>query len=678
MKKITKNRGFSLIEVLIALLVLALGILGISKLQGTLIRNSSDANQRSVASSLAQMKIDDLRSYVLMSEVDYTGDGVDDAWQAGLTTAQQSFAYIATNQGGAADSTPDNVGDFNRSQLINGDITFQNYVFNLSWEVDDYYYDDHDADPSTPEVASTTPSGDIDFKTATVTVTWDNETIALSTAIDAYAPAMTSLADNSSTGGTSPLANYTPEAAPDVIDIGVGVDVDSGTGKLRQTTKPLPDAVKTGADSNTLVTFEVVTYHQNPDDAAEFFSDRNEEFQTVDCSCLLSGTSATSYPPGYIVWDQADKDRYDTVGAPISKATATQTGNANAVDSACTVCCRDHHDATDALSPIKYVDGTPSGDHRHFMADGSTAGAGDVYIESCRFKRIDGVMRVFQDWNFLDLTVMNRNNLVTGDPLQEQYTDYVTQLVKDEIEGTGIAAKPPLRKPINTAVGTIQQLESRVVYIDNVYDEAGSLSSEYASYVADGNNVDRLERVPFADINMTLLSVWSDDPTAATVSVRKDAVATVSDPDNDYYGTYSRGLITAHAAAVAPGVDITASMNKSNDGITQISVNPTPLASVTDTVQVIVAATATNITVTGDMTLTAPGGAKVTMNTSECAFDSGSSGPFTCSYPSGSNVDISISVLKKNDCSGSGTFSQNNVTTTISAGVIAVACDIPA
>ena len=667
MKKITKNRGFSLIEVLIALLVLALGILGISKLQGTLIRNSSDANQRSVAASLAQMKIDDLRSYVLMSEVDYTGDGVDDAWQAGLTTAQQSFAYIATNQGGAANSTPDNVGDFNRSQLINGDITFQNYVFNLSWEVDDYYYDDDDADPATPQVASMTPSGDIDFKTATVTVTWDNETVVLSTAIDAYAPAMTSLADNSGTGGTPPQANYTPEAAPDVIDI----SVDTGNGKLRQTTKPLPDAVKTGADSNTLVTFEVVTYHQNPDDAAEFFADRNEEFQTVDCTCSLSGSSATNYPPGYIVWDQADNDRYDTVGIPISKATATQTGNANAVDSACTVCCRDHHDAD--ASPIKYVAGTASGDHAHYMADGSTAGAGDEYIESCRFKRIDGVMRVFQDWNFMDLTVMNRNNLVTGDPLQDEYTAYVAQLVKDEIEGTGSATKPPLRTPINTAVGTIQQLESRLVYIDNVYNESGSLSTAYSTYVTDSGNVERLERVPFADINMTLLSAWSA-PSSATVSVRNDAVATVSDPDNDYYGTYSRGLITAHAAAVAPGVDITASMNKSNDGITQISVNPTPLASVTDTVQVIVAATATNITVTGDMTLTAPGGAKVTMNTSECAFDSGSSGPFTCSYPSGSNVDISISVLKKNNCSGTGTFSQNNVTSDISAGVIAVVC----
>ena len=60
MKRITKSHGFSLIEVMIALLVLAVGILGISKLQGTLIRNTSDANQRTVAVSVAQQKIDDL------------------------------------------------------------------------------------------------------------------------------------------------------------------------------------------------------------------------------------------------------------------------------------------------------------------------------------------------------------------------------------------------------------------------------------------------------------------------------------------------------------------------------------------------------------------------------------------------------------------------------------------
>jgi len=674
MKKITKDRGFSLIEVMVALLVLALGILGISKLQGTLIRNSSDANQRSVATSLAQMKIDDLRSFILMSEVDYTGDSVDDAWQAGLTPEQQSFAYIATNQGGAADSSPDSVDDFNRNELINGDITFQNYEFNLSWIVEDYYYTDDDADPATPQVASTTPSGDIDFKTVAVTVTWDDVTdtqqqIVLSTTIDAYSPALTALADNSSVGGTSLQASYTPEAAPDVIDISVG------NSKLRQTTKPLPDAVKTGADANTLVTFEVVTYYPNPLDSTEFFADRREEFQTVDCRCELSATAGSSYPPGHIVWDQDDLDRYDTVGDPITKVTATQTGNANAVDSTCNVCCRDHHDAD--ASPIKYVTGTVSGDHNHYMSNGSVAGVGDEYIESCRYKRIDGVMRVFQDWNFLDLTVMNRNNLVTGDPLQNEYTAYVTQLIKDKIEVTSAAAKPPLRTPINTSVGTIQQLESRLVYIDNVYNESGSLSTAYSTYVTDSGNVERLERVPFADINMTLLSAWSA-PSSATVSVRNDAVATVSDPDNNYYGTYSRGLITAHAAAASPGVDITASMNKSNDGITQISVNPSPLGNVVDTVQIIVAATATNITVKGDMTLTAPGGAKVTMNTSECSFDSGSSGPFTCSYPYGSNVDISISVLKVNNCSGSSTFSQNNVTTDISTGVIAVACDIPA
>jgi len=652
----TNKKGFSLIEVMIALVVLAVGILGISKLQGTLIRNSSDANQRTVAVSVAQQKIDDLRSFVNLN-VGTNSDAIPDTWVPGIADSLLAFDHIADDAGGTIEATAMSVG---------------NYAYTLDWDVVDYYY------TGSPSVATTPVPGGTrtDFKRITINVAWtdeqgDDQSISLNTVVDSYAPALTALSDNSSTGGTPPQAFYTPEEAPDVIDVGVGNGVN------RQTSKPLPDALTTGSNNNVLVTFEVISYHQ---DGSDFIQDRQEDFLTLDCTCDLSVSNGVAYPPGHVRWNETDNDRSDFVDSPISKATATETDNANEADEFCTICCRDHHD--DDASAIKYVAGTTSGDHAHYKANSTVAGAGDEYQESCRFKRIDGIMRVFQDWQLVDMTVMNRNNLVDGDALQTQYVAYVDQLIKDKIASpnTNLAVKPSLRTPINSAVGTSQQLESRGLYLDDVYDNTGSLSSAYTSYVNDTGNVDRLERVAFTEVNLTLLSQWTAED-AAVVSVRNDVIAGTADPVNDYYGTYVRGVITAHAAATPTGSDITSSMEPSNDGLTQLAINPSPTTSATDTVEIVVAATPTNITVTGDISLTSSDGSNINgvkpdMNTAECTFDDNSNGPFTCSFVSGSNVIISVTASKNNGCSGSASFSQNNVTSDISAGVLAIDCTI--
>jgi len=560
-------KGFGLIEVMVALVILAVGILGISKLQGTLIRNSSDANQRAVALSIAQQKIDDLKSFAKLT-VGTATDTVPDTWVPGISPNLLAFAHISNNKGGTigqADATTP-------FPLTVGGISYL-----LSWNVANYYYTGAPLLPTTPVPAGT----DIDFKQVAINVTWTAENgtsqnIVLNTVIDSYAPSLTALANNSSTGGIPPRAGYTPELAPDVIDI----SVDTGNGTKRQTSKPLPDAVKTGADSNTLVTFDVISYFQ---DGADFFEKRQEEFQTVDCTCKLSASAGLGYPPGHVVWDESVNDRYDTVGNLISKATATQTGNANAVDDTCTVCCRDHHDNT--ASAVKYVAGTTSGDHVHYKATGAVATANTDYVESCRFKRIDGVMRVFQDWNLLAMTVVNRNDIADGQPLQTQYTAYVEQLVKDKVEGTTAAVKPPLRTPITTTMGTKQQLESRGVYIDQVYDTVGSPSNAYATYVTNSGNLNRLERIPFTEVNLTLLSVWSSS-IPANASITNEPVATVADPVTNYYGTYSRGWMDAKAVAT-PATNITATIRNNNDGITQITSRPTATyTNVSDVVEI--------------------------------------------------------------------------------------------
>lgn len=54
------NKGFTLVEVLIAMFILAVGLLGIASMQVTAIRANSEANTLSVASSLAQGVMEEL------------------------------------------------------------------------------------------------------------------------------------------------------------------------------------------------------------------------------------------------------------------------------------------------------------------------------------------------------------------------------------------------------------------------------------------------------------------------------------------------------------------------------------------------------------------------------------------------------------------------------------------
>ena len=82
------QRGLSLIEVLIAVLVLGLGLLGLAMLQTTNLRLSQSANQRTIATNLSSDLLDDIRSNRLLA-AKYTG-----TYLASSATANASCARI--------------------------------------------------------------------------------------------------------------------------------------------------------------------------------------------------------------------------------------------------------------------------------------------------------------------------------------------------------------------------------------------------------------------------------------------------------------------------------------------------------------------------------------------------------------------------------------------------------
>lgn len=134
-----RTRGFTLIEVLISLAILAIGVVIIVKFQGDLLRNMGSTQQQSEAVSLAENKLNELRNYVA------------------LTTAEGTPSY---------------------EQIVDGSqITINNNTtYTISWDV-------------TPV---TTPP----YKTVVITVSWTNsanstESVSLESIIGAVDPTKT-------------------------------------------------------------------------------------------------------------------------------------------------------------------------------------------------------------------------------------------------------------------------------------------------------------------------------------------------------------------------------------------------------------------------------------------------------------------------------------------------------
>jgi prepilin-type N-terminal cleavage/methylation domain-containing protein len=134
--------GFTLVEVIVALLILSTGILGLVRFQGTILANSSFSREHSEAVLIAQRKVEELRSY------------------AALAPSAGSLAYADVIDG--ADTLPGKTGDYQR-------------------------------------VWSVTDSAGPDYKQLNTDVTWtdvqgNDQTVSVTTEIGRIHPALTAVA----------------------------------------------------------------------------------------------------------------------------------------------------------------------------------------------------------------------------------------------------------------------------------------------------------------------------------------------------------------------------------------------------------------------------------------------------------------------------------------------------
>ena len=91
-----KQFGFSLLEALIALLVMSFGMLALASMQLSLSRSADVAKQRTEAMRLAQERIETLRSFVSSAAWDALANGSDTATANTNTTYTRTWTFGGT------------------------------------------------------------------------------------------------------------------------------------------------------------------------------------------------------------------------------------------------------------------------------------------------------------------------------------------------------------------------------------------------------------------------------------------------------------------------------------------------------------------------------------------------------------------------------------------------------
>lgn len=477
--KSNRNRsgGFSLIEVMIAVVVLAVGLISLAALQARLFQSGAESKARAAATSIAQQELEEARSFAFVTPP-VNSDGT-------ITYTGNTYSTLVST----AASAPETVSSGGVTYTVSRTVT--RYVL-----CGGSIQKAESCGGGAPPISLKVP----EFKHVKVSVGWTNadsstSSVTLVDSIAAVSPAdAANLRKVEDDFGKGPKVYLTPPSDPYIMPIGLGDNQEAAS------SNPKPNQVI--QDVAAATTFSVMTYTNSGSDAV--LLGRKLDVAATTCLCQADGTASRTAPVyGPVVWSgrqQAYMPPKLLTDTTIRKGKIDSKLDNSEIKQLCTVCCRDHHESskrTPRPDPWRVLTDVEAAGQEHYgyVSNGNqyklgallplgSTGVGS-YVESCQLIRVDGQMRLAVDARQANLLVTplsgNTNSPYDVVDFKPNYGQLVSQQIQDTIGQSSNGGFPRFVVPADSNL----RLSDPVVMSDSSAEKRLAAFGLYVDYLTD-------------------------------------------------------------------------------------------------------------------------------------------------------------------------------------------------